>query len=76
MMEIDVASDSDSESTSHGGGYAFNSLTPEQDEDFDLDTWNGFDEALDADEPLSREDMIRSLEETIAPGQEAELCFY
>ncbi|KAJ7271371.1 hypothetical protein B0H12DRAFT_731303 [Mycena haematopus] len=66
-------SDSDSESESDHGGYPFNSLVPEQDADFEMDAWSGFDEVLDADQPMSKAEMIRQLEEMIAPGQEAEL---
>ncbi|KAF7374016.1 hypothetical protein MSAN_00282000 [Mycena sanguinolenta] len=76
-MEVDIedggASDSDSESQSHSGGDAFNSLAPEPDEDFEVDVWRQFDEELDIDQPLSREDMVRELEEMLAPDQEAEL---
>jgi len=71
----DNTSDSDSDLEYHAAGYPgyFNSLAPEEEEEFELDGWSGFDEVLDTDNPITREEMIRQLEEMVAPGQEAEL---
>jgi hypothetical protein len=57
----------------HAAGYPgyFNTLAPEEEEEFEIDGWSGFDEVLDADKPISKEEMIRQLEEMIAPGKDS-----
>ncbi|KAJ7333281.1 hypothetical protein DFH08DRAFT_1020774 [Mycena albidolilacea] len=77
-MDIDDTSDSDSDSASDSGTAGnpghFNFLAPAEDEEFEIDGWSGFDEVLDADDPVgSREEMLTQLEEIVAPGRDAEL---
>ncbi|KAJ6561806.1 hypothetical protein B0H19DRAFT_1259451 [Mycena capillaripes] len=64
----DMIIDSDSES-SECPEY-FNSLNPEEDENLELDGWGGFDEILDADEPILREQIIAQLDKMLGPDQE------
>jgi hypothetical protein len=71
-MDIDAEEEQAEYSASGIPGY-FNCLTPEEDEEFEIKAWSGFDEVQDADRPLSREDMIIQLEEMIGPEQEADL---
>lgn len=68
--EESTAMDVDEEEEHDFGGY-FDPLEPE--DAAGLDDWNGFDEEQDADEPLSRAEMIQQLEEMIMPEDEANL---
>ncbi|KAJ6501077.1 hypothetical protein C8R47DRAFT_1193439, partial [Mycena vitilis] len=61
---MDVDSDAD-----ESPGY-FNVLTPEDEEPLELDGWAGFDEVLDADKPILRDDMIAKADEMIGPEGE------
>jgi hypothetical protein len=70
---MDIDAEEDTEHSASGIPGYFNCLTPEEDEEFEIKAWSGFDEVQDADRPLSREEMIVQLEEMIGPDQEADL---
>ncbi|KAF7340818.1 hypothetical protein MSAN_02111100 [Mycena sanguinolenta] len=63
----DMDVDDDASDTTSSASFPSVSTAPANDE---LDPWRSFDELQDKDEPISREEMVRQLEEMLGPGDD------